>query len=389
MTGQPRRPGGKLSAAGPGARLAVAALAVVAVSAVGRAPALADPTRLVTPPAGWRSDPEQATALAQRFAATSHFGGLPAVTAVEAYVSDPPGAALFVTRATATLATAAPGSAAPGAPDERARPELGRLARVALDELRGGPARAALAGGSADERGWHEQVEADRRQVTATLAWADAASHTVDTARVVVASDGRRVVAVTGECLAGDDGDRALAACRAALATLDPGVPAASRVGLELAPATAGGDTAATGEPRARSPSMSSAPESSRLGDGPRVVFPPTAIPVAPRPVDRRPVYIGAGVLLLALMFWWNRRRRDRFDREDQRAGRRAGPVRAARADRDPEADGDPARKDARDDAGDEDADDLHAAARGDTSPPSRPPSQLPSQPASQNDRQS
>ena len=31
----------------------------------------------------------------------------------------------------------------------------------------------------------------------------------------------------------------------------------------------------------------------------------------------RNPMYIGAGLIALALVFWWNRRRRDRFDRED------------------------------------------------------------------------
>lgn len=63
-------------------------------------------------------------------------------------------------------------------------------------------------------------------------------------------------------------------------------------------------------------------------------------IPQDRPPADRRPVFVGAGLIVLALAFWWNRRRRDRFEREDQGA-----PVRPRR---------------------DADADDLHAAARGD-----------------------
>ena len=64
--------------------------------------------------------------------------------------------------------------------------------------------------------------------------------------------------------------------------------------------------------------------------DGTRVVLPPRAIVQDPPTLDRRPIYLGAGLVVLALAFHWNRRRRDRFDRED------------------------------------DDGDDLHAAARGD-----------------------
>jgi hypothetical protein len=315
--------------AAPAGLTALAGLAALAGDA---APAFADPTQLVTPPAGWRTDPEQATALAQRFAATSHFGGLPAVTAAEAYVAGEPGAALFVTRATATL---------PAEPAQAAR-----LTRAALDELRAGSRRAALTGGTAGERAWQDRVESDSKQVSATLTWTDTTSHTVDAARVVVASDGKRIVAVTGECLAGYAADRALAACRAALASLDPGVAVASRIALALAPAA---DEAADDQPPA-----SSAPprESARLDDGSKIMLPPITIPLDRPPADRRPVLLGAGVIVLAAMFWWNRRRRDRFER-----GEHGGPPASV------------ARHDA-------DADDLHAAARGDgpdTATPGRP----------------
>jgi hypothetical protein len=321
------------------------------LAALDIAPALADPTQLVVAPAGWRSDPEQATALAQRFAATSHFGGLPAVTAAEAYVAGEPGAALFVTRATATLPERP-------APDEQAA----RVTRAALDELRASSRRASLTGGAADERAWQERVEADPRQVTATLAWTDTTSHTVEAARVVVASDGKRIVAVTGECLAGDAADRGLAACRAALATLDPGVAPASRVVLALTPAS---DTAPVAGAAAATAAATQAPprESARLDDGSKVMLPPTTIPLDPPPTDRRPVYLGAGIIVLAAMFWWNRRRRDKFEREDR--GHRGRP---------------PASRNA-----DADADDLHAAARGDGPDTAQRPDE---QDASQDDRQ-
>jgi len=55
----------------------------------------------------------------------------------------------------------------------------------------------------------------------------------------------------------------------------------------------------------------------SRLDDGTRVALPPMVVQHERPGADRRPMYIGAGLIALALVFWWNRRRRDRFDRED------------------------------------------------------------------------
>jgi hypothetical protein len=83
---------------------------------------------------------------------------------------------------------------------------------------------------------------------------------------------------------------------------------------------------------------MSAAPGEPVSSDE-RVRMPPMTIAPDPRGNDRRTAYVGAGVVVLAAMFWWNRRRRDRFEREDRGA---------------------PARRAVRDD----DADDLHAAAR-------------------------
>jgi hypothetical protein len=290
-------------------------------------PVAAAPLPLVTAPSGWRAEPELASALAQRFASTAPFGALPATTAAEAYVSDRPNVALFATRATAALSVPVQAASA---------------ARLALDDLRASSRRASLAGGVAAEQSWHETIESSPPQVTATLRWSDPASHTVEDARMVVASDGARIVAVTGECIASDEAEPArVAACRAALASLEPGIPAAHRVAL--APAT---------DDRGAQPQMSAtlsptAREAPRLGDGSRIALPPMTIPQTPRSDDRRLVYLGAGVIVLAVLFWWNRQRRDRFDREDR--GEPAGRSRAT----------------------DDDADDLHAAARGDG--PDRP----------------
>ncbi|HEX2688800.1 MAG TPA: hypothetical protein VHN14_19390 [Kofleriaceae bacterium] len=305
-------------------------------------PAFADPARLVTEPAGWHADPEQATALAQRLAATGHLGTLPAATAAEAYVADRPGVALFVTRATRAV------------PDPPA--QIARITRAALDELRASSQRASLAGGTTEERAWQERVETAAKQVTAMLSWNDTASHTTETARIVVASDGKRIVAVTGECLAGDAADPALvAACQASLATLNPGVAAAQRIALTLAPPATASAPVEVASPTGEGSAPAPAPvrEPARLDDGSHIVLPPMTIPLDKPDVDRRPMLVGAGVIVLALMFWWNRRRRDLFEQEDRGVPRRPRP-------RDPD--------------NDDDADDLHAAARGDPPDPQGTP---------------
>jgi hypothetical protein len=329
---------------------AIATAALVLTGSSG--PAAADPTRLIAPPPGWRIDAEQATALGQRLVATGPFGANPTAAAAEVYVADRPGVVLFATRASAALPGPGAAAAATGDPALAAA----GLARLALDELRAAPRRAALTGGAGEERSWQEQVDGAARQVTATLTWGDPASRTIDTARLVIASDGQRIAAVTGECVAGEAAaPELLSACQAALATLDPGVPAAQRIGFAPAPAAAPGREPAV---RASQPGESRPPESgprepARISDGSRIALPPISIPPDRPAVDRRPTYVGAALVMLAVALWWNRRRRDRYDRESESDGPRRR-VRERR--REPESEAD--------------REDLHAAARGEAAEP-------------------
>jgi hypothetical protein len=89
-----------------------------------------------------------------------------------------------------------------------------------------------------------------------------------------------------------------------------------------------------------------------RLDDGSRIATPRDRGTVAAD--DQRPLYIAVGLVVLAAVFWWNRRQRDRFDLEDARSD-------ASRSRH---------RDDERDAVDDDDADDLHAAARGDATRP-------------------
>ncbi|MEO7733534.1 MAG: hypothetical protein ABIY55_21405 [Kofleriaceae bacterium] len=112
------------------------------------------------------------------------------------------------------------------------------------------------------------------------------------------------------------------------------------------------------GAPAAAEPASMSAPprELSGMEDRERVTLPPMTVRLDPPDRDRRPFYVGLGLVVMATAFWWNRRQRDRFEHEDDRARR-------------------PRRTRPRRDAHevDEDADDLHAAARGETpDPPDR-----------------
>ena len=154
---------------------------------------------------------------------------------------------------------------------------------------------------------------------------------------------------------------RLIAIAIAALALAASAGPATGAPADEPAPST-------MGPPGSELPRLPS-----RLSDGSQIKLPPIVVQVEPqrRTGDQRTAYVGAGLVVFALVFWWNRRRRDRFDRED--AGE-AQPRPRPRRRRDA----------ARGDAGaadrdsDHDADDLHAAARGDRAEPEPPTSPEP-----------
>ena len=255
----------------------------------------ASPTPIITPPAGWATDPEQAAAI------MSHTTGA-ARPAVEVYVPRQPGVALIASRFSAPASPAA--------------------ARSAIDDMYGAADRAKIISTNVSVLERADHYDADKKQVVATQS---VKADTTTISRLVIAMDASHATAALGECVIRDDAPALLVeACKTALVSLDPDI--ANRVAIALPASTA----VVLEAPAAHAP----APPAATMSDGSRVPMPPIVVPADKPTSDRRPVYVGAGLVVLAAIFWWNRRQRER-----------TGPSEK------------PARR------GDDDADDLHAAA--------------------------
>lgn len=266
------------------------AAAVACVGASGAASAQpGQRSAFVTPPSAWTSDVSQASALAEKLNALPHFGGAPSLATTEVYIASGSPAALYVTAVAGKVTN-----------------DRDTAARVAVDSFLGAARRAQLASQQVAVLESEEKVDSAGKQVTARLHWRDDEAGTQTRAALIVAADAENMIAVTGECVSGADTRPAeTAACEQALATLNPGISESARVELALAPA----GTAPPEPPSARVPAT--------MTDGSRTPLPPMIVPSEPpRTTDRRPMYVGLGIVLLAALFWWNRRRRDRFDDE-------------------------------------------------------------------------
>lgn len=293
-------------------------LLVIAI-VLGTATAQADS---IKPPAGWTPDPGASVSLTKKAGDVPHFGGLPAVVTTEVY-RPVAGGSLFVTRFAANLKAE----------------DKDRAATAELVEL-----DAAMRRAGATVLPGQNAVDAAAKQLVASRQWTDATSGVTTHARTVIAADGQQIVAVTGECvLAGDAPADVVSACRTALTTLDPGIAVASRVALALDAATID----AAGKPAPIPSAGSGVSGPSLVESGERPALPPMTIPQDPREPDRRPIYVGLGLIVLAVVFYWNRKNREKLEREyETRTADQ--PAKPKPTDRD--------------------ADDLHAAAEdGDT----------------------
>ncbi len=279
----------------------------------------------VKPPAGWSGDQAAAVSLAQKVGPLSHFGGLPSVVTTSVY-RPAAGGSLFVTKLSSNAKT-----------EERDRAATAELIEVDASMQRAGSAAKS----ESDAR------TSEAQQLIASRRWIDTTTGVVTDSRIVVAADAQQLVAVMGECvLAGDASADVVTACKTALASLDPEIPVAARVPLAIHAATI--DAAAKPAPV---PAAGSASGPSLVESGERPSLPPMQIPQDSREPDRRPILVGLGLIVLALVFYWNRKNREKLERKYEKAT-------ADKPATDPESK--PARSD-------RDADDLHAAAEDDT----------------------
>jgi hypothetical protein len=306
---------------------ALVPLVVVLATLIALPVAVADTELIVQPPAKWRLDREKSAQMNAAGAGAHHFGATPSIDATEAYFPNEIGAALIVTRSTTTT-TALPAAARDAA------------IASAIDELEAWPTRSATTGAPITDNTHERKVLDPDKLLEVTVGGRDAAASTRSMFRMIVAADADKVVTVTGLCLDRDDSNpEHVAACRAALATLSTGIAPAARVALAfptLVPAAV-----PSLAPTMDVPSTPAAPPLSAptLSDGSKIKFAPIEVSPSTTPVDRRPVFIGAGLVVLAAIFWWNRRQRERYSPADKPTPK---PPRAG---------------------ADPDADDLHAAA--------------------------
>ncbi|MFT3694557.1 MAG: hypothetical protein QM831_15520 [Kofleriaceae bacterium] len=246
----------------------------------------------LTKPGGWTATDSQE--LADQTSQSTHFGvdHVPG-TKISAMQLAPPdanaGVTLFATRIELKIAN-----------DPAA-------IRAEVDAFHGAAKRAALGGATIVEQAWEEKIDDTTKQVVASLAFHDETNKVATVSRLVIGATADTLIAVTGECIGRDDADaKTFTACKTSLSTLDPG---GTHVAVSLAPAgTPAPEHEHTGS-LTNGPSMSES----------HIPVPPMVIqPELKTEADRRPMFIGAGIVLLALVFWWNMKRKAALEEEDE-----------------------------------------------------------------------
>jgi hypothetical protein len=264
--------------------------------------ASAEDTQFIEPPAGWTRDDAQATSLAAKVNSVSHFGGASAVATTEVFVATsgaPAGTAatLYLTAVVATITE-----------------HRDAAARVEVDSFLAAPKRAQLSSPKISITQTGTVIDPRTKQILSTVQWADDEAKTSTHARLVIAADDSTMVAITVECVAGVDTPAATRdACTKTFQTIDPELDASTRVALALAPE----GTEPPPGPNAVGPMPTLRPPPT-MSDGTRAPMAPISVQPTEtkRTTDKRPVYVGLGIIALAALFWWNRRRRERFEKE-------------------------------------------------------------------------
>lgn len=304
-----------------------AALAVAQPSpAPPAAPPPPPPVAKLTPPGGWVEDAAAATRIVAAVGGEAPFVGVPLSVDAQVWKAPSGGAALI----TSQVAT----EALPADPDA--------AATAALHDLRAGA--DAVTGAVVDA--FAVVVDPAGKVHQANLSWRDPSVGTTTVARALVFRTGASLVRVVGECVVTADGAATRSACEAVLATLAPATTALEPLRVSATAPTAPAPDLAPRPDAPPAPTLS-----------PRDADIPATLTVNPpkAQTDKRPYYLLAGIAVLGLVFWWNRRERERRE-----AAERAEARRRERAER--KAGAAPAKDDA-DDADDpKDADDSKGA---------------------------
>jgi len=208
----------------------------------------------VAAPPGWHGGASQE--LVEQTGRIGHFGGVHGVIEAERWDAPRPGVVLYVTKVSANTAD----------PSGAATAELGNL------------------GSGAGE----PETKDKALDIQASVVDANAGK----SARMIIASTADRIVAVKGECYMSAEASAIdVNDCVHALATLDTGIAVKDRVDLTVSHVP---------------------PEPTLSGSGltdSHVSLPPMQVHQDQPGRDLRPVYVGAGLIVLAGIFWWNRKR--------------------------------------------------------------------------------
>ncbi len=270
------------------------ALLVLAISLVPAAVAAQelDPVGTVTPPPGWTIDQGRSAGLEKIVAMEDHFGAVPVHVSAQHLRAPTPGAILVTSQVmTDTLP-----------------PEPGAAATAELHQVRAG---IESMGATAKVVRWDVATDAGARTTEGRLEWHDPSLGTTALSRTIVfqlRAPRAALVRLSAECILADDAGAHRTACEAALASLAPRGPVADRELLAVSAAA----PAAILPGHADGPPAAAPPPAMRAHDGRPI--PTTVVVTAPKQApDRRPYYMMAGIAVIALVYWWNKREKARL----------------------------------------------------------------------------
>jgi hypothetical protein len=245
----------------------------------------------VKAPPVWREDTEAGTRIGAQAETELKARGVSAAATGQVFVS-PDNDVLYVTLIARKVSA-----------------ERDATAREIVDSFLGAPKRAQLTSTNVTVTTSASGIDPSKKRIEAWQRWKNADAEFETESRLLIVADAEHLISITGECLMkASTLASSRDACAAALASLDPELAVDKRVAIALAPEGT--------EPTPPVATSGSANAPATMSDGSRIPLPPMVVPgvEAKRTVDRRPVYVGAGIVVLAGLFWWSRRRRQRLE---------------------------------------------------------------------------